>query len=69
MTSQARVRTEMVWPNFEPAGMHWAGHAEKNATDRQRIKREAARWAEEYRTMPSDERLAVVSTMMAAEAR
>ena len=68
VTTQARVRTEVVWLNFEPRGMHWAGHAGRNATDRQRIKRKAARWAEGYRKMPPDERLAVISAMMAVEA-
>ena len=68
VTTQARVRTEVVWLNFEPGRMHWAGHAGRNATDRQRIKRKAARWAQGYRKMPPDERLAVVSAIMAIEA-
>ena len=68
VTTQARVRTEVVWLNFEPGQMHSAGHAGRNATDRQRIKRKAARWAEGYRKMPPDERLAVISAIMAVEA-
>ena len=67
VTTQARVRTEVVWLNFEPGRMHWAGHAGRNATDRQRIKRKAARWAEGYRKMPPGERLAVISAIMAVE--
>ena len=68
VTTQARVRTEVVWLNFEPERMHWAGHAGQNNTDRQRIKRKAARWAEGYRKMPPGERLAVISAIMAIEA-
>ena len=68
VTTQARVRTEVVWLNFAPDRMHWAGHAGRNAADRQRIKRKAARWAEGYRNMPTGERLAVLSAIMAVEA-
>lgn len=68
VTTQARVRTEVVWLNFEPGRMHCAGHAGRNATDRQRIKRKAARWAQGYRKMPTGERLAVISAIMAVEA-
>ena len=68
VTTQARVRTEVVWLNFEPGRMHWAGHTGRNATDRQRIKRKAARWAEGYRKMPPGERLAVIAAIMAVEA-
>ena len=66
--TRGQVRTEVVWLNFTPERMHWAGHAGRNATDRQRIKRKAARWAEGYRKMPPGERLAVVSAIMAVEA-
>ena len=68
VTTQARVRTEVVWLNFEPGRMHWAGHAGRNASDRQRIKRKAARWAQGYSKMPPEERLAVISAIMAIEA-
>ena len=68
VTTQARVRTEVVWLNFEPGRMHSASHAGRNHTDRQRIKRKAARWAERYRKMPPGERLAVISAIMAVEA-
>ena len=46
VTTQAQVRTEVVWFNFAPQRMHWASHAGRNATDRQRIKRKATRWAQ-----------------------
>ena len=68
VTTQAQVRTEVVWLNFEPGRMHWASHAGRNATDRQRIKRKAARWAQGYSRMPPGERLAVISAIMAVEA-
>ena len=61
VTTQAQVRTEVVWFNFAPEPMHWASHAGRNAAERQRIKRKAARWAQGYRTMPAGERLAVLS--------
>ena len=68
VTTQAQVRTEVVWFNFRPDRMHWAGHAGRNSTDRQRIKRKAARWSEGYRKLPPGERLAVISAIMAIEA-
>ena len=43
--------------------------AGRNAAERQRIKRKAARWAHGYRTMPAGERLAVLSAIMAVEAQ
>ena len=68
VTTRARVRTEVVWLNFTPGRMHSAGHAGRNHTDRQRIKRKAARWAAGYRKMPAGERLAVLAAIMAVEA-
>ena len=66
--THGQVRTEVVWFNFAPERMHWADHPGQNRTDRQRIKRKAARWAEAYRKMPPGERLAVISAIMAVEA-
>jgi DNA adenine methylase len=66
--NQAGVRTEKVWFNFEPDRVHWARYAGKNFTDRQRIKRKAASWAERYRALPPGERLAVLAAVMAVEA-
>ncbi len=60
VSTQGQVRTEVAWFNFAPGRMHWADHAGRDRTDRQRIKRKAARWAEGYRKMPLGERLAVV---------
>ena len=34
VTTQAQVRTEVVWFNFAPERMHWASHAGRNAAER-----------------------------------
>ena len=68
VTTQAQVRTEVVWLNFAPGRLHGTGHAGRNHTDRQRIKRKAARWAAKYRKMPPGERQAVLAAIMAVEA-
>jgi hypothetical protein len=62
------VRTEKLWFNFSPDRVHWASYAGRNFTDRQRIKRKAARWATRYEGLPRAERLAVLAAMMAVEA-
>lgn len=62
------VRTEKLWFNFSPDRVHWASYAGRNFTDRQRIKRKAARWATRYEALPRAERLAVLAAMMAVEA-
>ena len=64
--NQGGVRTEKLWFNFVPNRVHWASHAGRNFTDRQRIKRKAASWGERYGAMPPAERLAVLAAMMAA---
>ena len=67
--NHAGVRTEKIWFNFIPDRVHWSGYAGKNFTDRQRIKRKAERWAKRYQALPRAERLAVLSSIMAVEAR
>ena len=62
------VRTEKLWFNFIPDRVHWASHAGRNFTDRQRIKRKAASWGRRYRALPRAERLAVLASVMAVEA-
>lgn len=42
--SQAGVRTETLWLNFNVDRVHGASRAGRNFTDRQRIKRKAASW-------------------------
>ena len=54
-------RTEVLWMNFPVSGSHWATFAGANFTDRQRIKRKAARWAANYRSLPPGERTAVLA--------
>ncbi len=66
--NQAGVRTEKLWFNFTVDRVHWASFAGKNFTDRQRIKRKAASWAQRYQAMPRAERVAVLAGMMAVEA-
>ena len=65
--NQGGVHTEKLWFNFVPDRVHWASHAGRNFTDRQRIKRKAAGWGERYGAMPRAERLAVLAALMAVE--
>lgn len=58
------VRTEKLWFNFKPGSRHWATFAGKNFTDRQRIKRKAARWAKNFAALPDDEKTAVLSAIL-----
>ncbi len=60
------VRTEKAWMNYPPAA-HWSTFAGRNFSDRQRIKRKAARWAEHYQRMPPGERLAVLAALLNVE--
>lgn len=66
--NQGGVRTEKLWFNFAPDRVHWISCAGKDFTDRQRIKRKSATWGRRYKEMPRDERLAVLSAIMAVEA-
>jgi DNA adenine methylase len=63
------VRTEKLWLSFEANSAHWATFAGRNFTDRQRIKRKARRWAENYRTLPAAERLAVLAALLECDLR
>ena len=67
--NQGGVRTEKLWFNFMPDRVHWCRYAGKNFTDRQRIKRKAETWGRRYQELPRAERLAVLSSIMAVEAR
>jgi DNA adenine methylase len=62
------VRTEKLWFNFAPDVAHWASYAGSDFTDRQRIKRKAARWAANYQKLPAGERLAVLAGILAVNA-
>ena len=67
--NQGGVRTEKLWFNFTPDRVHWSRYAGKNFTDRQRIKRKAESWGRRYQGLPRAERLAVLSSIMAVEAK
>jgi DNA adenine methylase len=62
--SRGGVRTEKLWMNFPEAGVHWAACAGKDFTDRQRIKRKAQRWADNYRRLPAGERTAILEALL-----
>ncbi len=66
--SRGGVRTEKLWFNYTPDAVHWASYAGKNFTDRQRIKRKAQRWGQQYQALGKAERLAVMASLMAVEA-
>lgn len=61
-------RTEKIWFNYEIDRVYWATYAGKDFTDRQRIKRKANRWGENYKNLPKSERLAILAAIMAVEA-
>jgi len=61
-------RTEQLWYNYDLDRTHWATYAGKDFTDRQRIKRKAARWASNYQRLSPAERLALLAALMAVEA-
>jgi len=60
-------RTEILWYNYTINRTHWATFAGKDFTDRQRIKRKAERWGNNYKRLPHAERLAIMATLMDAE--
>lgn len=62
-------RTEKLWMNYEANAAHWASFAGVNFTDRQRVKRKAARWAKKYRTLLPGEQIAVLAAIMATHQR
>lgn len=64
--SRGGVRTETVWCNFEPGKVHYHKYAGKNATERQRIQRKAARWAKNFAELPQPEKQAVLAALLAA---
>lgn len=61
-------RTEKLWLNFPAGDVQWARWAGRDFTDRQRIKRKAARWAAHYRRLDPGERLAVLAALLAEQA-
>lgn len=61
------VRTEKIWLNFPAGAVQWATFAGRNFTQRQHVKRQAARWAARYRAMTPARRLAILAALMAVE--
>jgi DNA adenine methylase len=61
------VRTEQLWFNFVPDAVYWSSYAGKDFTDRQRIKRKAQRWADNYAALPPAERQAILSALLAVD--
>lgn len=57
-------RTETLWMNYAADAAHWADHAGVDFTDRQRIKRKAARWQRNYRELSAGERMAVLAAIL-----
>ena len=57
-------RTECIWMNFPAGNVQWSRFAGQNFTDRQRIKRKAARWAANYAALIPGERLAVLQAIL-----
>jgi hypothetical protein len=58
-------RTEQLWMNFPEQAAYCATFAGTDYIDRQRIKRKAERWANNYSALPPAERLAILSAMLA----
>jgi DNA adenine methylase len=61
------VRTEALWLSFPAGAVAWSTFAGRNFTDRQRIKRKAARWAANYAAVPPAERLAILAAILDVE--
>lgn len=60
-------RTEKMWFNYKVDRVYWSTYAGKDFTDRQRIKRKANRWGENYKNLPKSERLAILASIMEVE--
>jgi DNA adenine methylase len=56
--------TEKLGFNFTPSHVHWVTFAGEDFTDRQPIKRKAARWAANYRALAPGERPAVLAAIL-----
>jgi DNA adenine methylase len=63
------VRTEKLWMNYPADSAHWSTYAGRDRTDRQRIKRKAARWRRMFDALTPGERLAILAALIAPEAQ
>ncbi|WP_226020100.1 DNA adenine methylase [Serratia symbiotica] len=57
-------RTEQLWMNFAEGAAYSHTFAGTDYIDRQRIKRKAERWANNYRALPSSEQVAILSALL-----
>lgn len=60
-------RTEKLWMNFPAGQVQWASFAGRNHTQRQHVKRQAARWAAKFRGMTPSRRLAILAAILDVE--
>lgn len=59
------VMNEAIYYNFPAGGvLHSTTHAGKNKTDRQRIKRKATRWANNFNTLPKYEQQCILERLV-----
>lgn len=61
------VRTETIWLNYQPGDVHYHTFAGDNFTDRQRIKRKAERWANNYKALPPGERQTILAALLSVK--
>lgn len=61
------VRTETIWCSFQPGEVHYHQFAGENYIERQRIKRKAQRWAENFKAMPKPERQAIMAALLSID--
>lgn len=57
-------RTEQLWMNFAEGAAYSHTFAGTDYIDRQRIKRKAERWANNYRALPSSEQVTILSALL-----
>lgn len=67
--SRGGPRTEVAWMNYDDQAVHWASFAGRDFTDRQRIRRKAARWAANYAELPAGERQAILAALLQVHAK
>jgi DNA adenine methylase len=60
-------RTEKLWLNFPAGQVQWSTFAGKNHTQRQHVKRQAARWAGKFRRMTPARRCAILAALLEVE--
>lgn len=58
-------RTEQLWMNFAEGHAYSHAFAGENYIERQRIKRKAERWANNYAALPAAERTAILAALLA----